>query len=325
MTIDSIVSGVAISAGKAVAEKGIREIAKKTSKFHREIKDDFNVLNEDITISCPENIQKCSTIFECKHKLMNNKKRIKGGKVRRATIRSVRSSGNYNDAINYLPDGFEINLKKLNTDDTYILDVDYFIDDPNFLDSFINRHKSDDIPFQDYKDDGIREYWMHAELKHPKILQESYGKFDFQDIDFKVDVGVQQDVKTEISPKFRSEIDRLCELIQEKNPRAMFKRGSAYIASKKSRKGTTNDILSELQEVFSPNIFKNYVDVHDDFYYLDCQRGVNYHDNLPIPTWPKTMDVISRTDITLEKPAASGTLIYKRNEFIDKIYKVTDA
>ena len=81
MTIDSIVSGVAISAGKTVAEKGIREIAKKTSKFHREIKDDFNVLNEDITISCPENIQKCSTIFECKHKLMNNKKRIKGGKV----------------------------------------------------------------------------------------------------------------------------------------------------------------------------------------------------------------------------------------------------
>jgi len=325
MTPDPIISSIATSAGKTIAEEGVKSISKRMLNLNKEINDTFNILNEDITIICPENIQKCSTIFENNSSILKKrKKKIKGGKVRRATIRAIRSSGNYNDAINYLSDGFEINLKKLPPDDIYILDVDYFIDDPNFLDSFISKHKSNDIPFKDYKDDGIREYWMHAELKHPKILREKYGKFDFQDVDFKVDVGIQQDVSTEINPKFRKEINQLCQLIGENNPRAMFKRGSAYINSKKFRTTNTNDILADLQELFTSTFFEDFVEVSDDFNYFDCERGVNYHDDLPIPTWPKTMEVISRTDITLKTPAASGKLIYKRNKFIDEIVRLTD-
>ena len=326
MVIESaLISSMATSAGKCVAEEGVKNISKKLSKLNTEIKTGFNILNEEITIICPENIQKCSIIFEPHLGLLfNKKKRFTGVKVRRATLRAIHSIGNYNSAINYLDDGFEIDLKKLPQDDIYILDVDYVIDDPNFLDSFIKRHKSNDIPFDDYTADGIRKYWMHAELKHPKTLRDSYGTFDFQDVDFKVDVAIHQDIKTDINPKFKAQIKRLCELVQETNPRAMLKKGHAYINSKKYSSTQTSDILADLQDIFTPNTFEHFVNVDHDFNYFDCKRGVDFHDNLPIPTWPKTMDVISRTDISLETPAVSGVLTYNRSKFIDEIIKITE-
>jgi hypothetical protein len=324
MVSSAVVSEMALHAGKNIAEEGVKGISQRMHTLERELNGEFRVLNEEVTIICPENIQKCSMIFESrKGKLFNNCKKIPGGNIRRATIRAIHSLENYNSSICYLEDGFKIHLDRLPPDDTYILDIDYVIDDANFLDSFITRHKSDDVPFKEVQSDGVREYWMHAEMKHPQILKQKYGKFDFQDVDFKVDVAIHQDVKTEIDPRFKDQITKLCDIAQETNPRAMMRRGYAYINSKKYSRKKINDTLADLQDLFTPKMFKSFIDVKDDFHYGTCERGLNYHENIPIPTWPKTMNVTSRTDLSLECPAANGALIYNRRKFIDEIIKIT--
>jgi hypothetical protein len=84
------------------------------------------------------------------------------------------------------------------------------------------------------------------------------------------------------------------------------------------------DILKELQKLFLSSKFQDFIEVKDDFHYSDCIRGVDIYGTLPFPTWPKSMKVVSRTDLNFDTPATNGTLIYKKGNFItelDKIFK----
>ena len=77
-----------------------------------------------------------------------------------------------------------------------------------------------------------------------------------------------------------------------------------------------------MQTLFLPNKFSTFVNVKEDFSYYDCERGLNFYDKLPFPTWPRTMKVVSRTDLNLNKLTATGSLLYKKDDFLDKIKKI---
>ena len=70
-----------------------------------------------------------------------------------------------------------------------------------------------------------------------------------------------------------------------------------------------------------PGAFSKYVDVLKDFRYSDCYKGKECYE-LPIEIIPKKVNVISRADLTLEKPAAQGTLIYKNNLLVEAINNI---
>lgn len=93
-------------------------------------------------------------------------------------------------------------------------------------------------------------------------------------------------------------------------------------ARKEKYYGEIFEILEEIQEVFSPLTFEKFVEVKKDFHYFDCERGKDFYETLPFPTWPKSMKVISRTDINFERPAADGLLIFKRKNLMDEIEKI---
>jgi hypothetical protein len=82
-------------------------------------------------------------------------------------------------------------------------------------------------------------------------------------------------------------------------------------------------ILVDLEALFLPGEFSKYVDVLRDFRYSDCYKGKEYYE-LPFEILPKKMNVISRADLTLEKPAAEGTLLYKNNLLIEAIKNVIE-
>ena len=86
--------------------------------------------------------------------------------------------------------------------------------------------------------------------------------------------------------------------------------------------GREQEVLMDLQDIFEPLQFCTFVDVKSPFRYSDCIRGKEFYDKIPFPTFPKTMKVISRTDLSLDKPAAEGRLIYKKKDLQDKISEV---
>ena len=67
--------------------------------------------------------------------------------------------------------------------------------------------------------------------------------------------------------------------------------------------------------------FCKYVAVKEDFHYSNCYKSKECFE-LPIDVIPKRMNVISRADLTLDKPTAKGILFYNNTLFIDAIKKI---
>jgi len=201
--------------------------------------------------------------------------------------------------------------------DSISVSVDYKIDDPTIIDDLVDRAKG-------HEPGGLErnEYWMSAQLKHPKVLRENFGRFDLRDVDVTVDVGVHNELKTTIPPAFINRLKTFFAIMAEKDPRRQ------HLAIPKLRQlarqktaGKEFKILVDLESLFMPGEFSKFVDVLKDFRYSDCYKGKECFE-LPIEIIPKKVNVISRADLTLEKPAAEGILIYKNNLFIEAIKNI---
>lgn len=199
--------------------------------------------------------------------------------------------------------------------DLISLTTSYQIDDPSLLDDLVDREKG-------HEPSGAErnEYWMHAQLKHPKVLHDfGFGRFDLNDVDVTVDVGVHNELKATLPPAFISRLKTFFSVMAERDPRRQ------HLALPKLRQlakektaGREFKILVDLEGLFMPGTFSKYVEVFKDFRYSDCYKGKECYE-LPIEIIPKKVNVISRADLTLEKPAAQGTLIYKNNLLIEAI------
>ena len=197
--------------------------------------------------------------------------------------------------------------------------VGYRISDINILEDLVDRQKAHEPSGPERN-----EYWMSAKLKHPKALVEyaKFSRFDLRDVDVTVDVGVHNELKATIPPSFIRRLKVFFDVMAEEDPRRQ------YMALPELRKlakagtaGREFKILVDLEALFFPNSFSKYVDVTKDFRYSDCYKSKEFYE-LPIEIIPKKINVISRADLTLEKPAAEGILIYKNNMLVNAIEEI---
>ena len=308
------------SVGRKIVGTVLEKLAKHTIKVIKELKKDFEILGEEITIFCPECIQKHSVVFRVKKGILDRKKEFQG-KVVGVSLRSIAPLQTMNEAIRILPDGFEVLTKPLSTGEIYILEVEYEIDNPRFIDSLVHRQSSPDTP-----KGKIREYWMHAQLKHLDIFRKLYNNINLQDLDVLVDVAVHQDVKTSIPKYFKDELETIARWARSVDREEKGKLDRRHIQLRRRKpKVDVFEVLRDLQDLFFPGTFRKFVEVRRDFRYHYCYRGKDFYETLPFPTWPKTMTVISRTNLNFDKPAAEGRLIYKYKDFkkeVEKILKI---
>jgi len=305
--------------GYEIAQKGTEEVVKNASKIYEIIRGSYHPLNQEIIVTCPENIQKYSIAFEGSGGYVPKSIKFPNGKPLRVKLRPLRSGSDMSSAIQYLDDGFELLTSEMAKEDLFLLDIEYRISTGDFLDSLVERNRAKELP-----KDRENEYWMHAELKHPKVLSTKYGRLDLQDVDFTVDVGVSEDINMIIPPVFRTEMEAAVKLLDELNPHEKYVKGLQHLQARKSRSkgGNLISTLGNLQNLFFPQKFCRFIDVQRDFHYSDCIRGSSYYDNVPIPTWPKTMKIVSRTDLGLENFAAEGIVVYKREDFLEQVAKI---
>jgi len=319
VTPEPLTTAIAATAGKAVAEKGVREATKVAAKLTEVLVGEVKVLNQEITVHCPEQVEELSIAFQAKPGLIGRKMRFPFGAPRRVKLRPVTALvESAAEFITMTTRGFEINTNHMSEGELYILDAEYDLDTPGFVDSLVQRNSA-----REYPRDHETEYWMHAELKHPDVLRSAYGRLDLRDLDFNVDVGISEHIKTVVPPGFLYELRTGLELLAERNPHAKAKLGVKHALAMKNRgKGDTMELLSNLQHLFFPSTFSDFLEVKKDFRYSECFRGTSFYDALPIPTWPRTMKVTARTDLSLDACAADGTLVYKRDDFLNSVKRI---
>lgn len=302
------------------AKKIIESVLKNSSKIYENIRGSYKAYLPEITLYCPDNIQKYSLAFEAKGGFIPPKLTFNYGRPIRAKVRTLTGGIDLSQSLQITENGFEISTKSMTSGDLYLLDVEYKINDPHYLNSLVHRSHAKEIPKEDND-----EYWMHAELKHPNVLKTKYGKLDLQDLDFNVDVGISGDINTIIPESFKKELDIGVAMLNEKNPREIQKLGFQRVQAMKSRGKSKSalDCLNDVQELFFPTKFCKYIEVERDFHYSECHRGNSFDSSLPWNlTWPKTMKVVSRADLNLENCAVNGTIKYKKKNFLDEITKI---
>lgn len=313
--IESVIASAATS---KIVKSGVGAIVKRSEKIGKEIKKDFEILSEEMTVLCPDNTQKYSIAFQVKKNIFNRSKKFEFGKVKRVHLRPLHSLQRVDDAVSILDNGFKISFSDLSQDDMYILDVESHIDNSRFIDSLVKRNVARETPTPEF-----REFWMHAQLKHLDALKGKYYNIDLRDVDFSVDVGIHQDIKVSIPSIFKDELQTIVNLVKSTGRSEKWKYAMQHLHTKgKGYTGKEFEILDELQDLFYPSEFCKFIDVKRQFNYHDCQRGTEFYETLPFPTWPKTMKVISRTDLNFENPASDGVLKYKQNDFKKEIMKV---
>ena len=305
---------IAGAAAKPIIQSVVNKITTRISKIDQNINDTFQIDGREMTVLCPESVQKYSvSLISKKNSFFHNKARFELGKVRRANIRSLIGLKSI-DAITLTKNGFELDLKKLRPGERYSMDIEYSLDDPRFLESLVNREVVKETPHED-----STEYWLVAQLKHLESLKSDYGRIDLRDIDFNVDVGVHQDVNTKIPDGFKDQVETLSQLTKKKGRSEKFKLFQKLMSiQNKPQGGKEFEILGNISELFSPMSFRKFVDVSQDFHYYNCEKGSNVYD-YSFASWPKFMKITSRTDLGLDKPASKGTLIYKKSDFMSEM------
>jgi len=166
-------------------------------------------------------------------------------------------------------------------------------------------------------------YWLHAQLTDLRGLKDLLRRMSLLDIPFIVNVAVHQDVKTRFPARRRRELELIAQWARELDRNRKMRLSYQHLELKRGRpreKDITR-ILDDLQKLFMPHAFKKFVEVLEDFRYWDCYRGAEFYDEVPFRTFPKWMTVTCRTDMSLEKPASHGQLVYKRTEFQGAVEK----
>ena len=314
----------ASTAGKEIAERAVKSIVQKADSVEQMLRDDFRIEGQEMTVLCPEGVQKYSIAMEPKTShILPKSVKFSYGIPKRVELRQVMGLLNLSDAIETTTDGFKVKLNKLNPGELYILDVEYRMDDHRFLDALVDRTIPRDVPHT--PDESIRQYEMSAQLKHLSVIKQKYYNVNLRDVDFTVDIAVHQDVKTTVPGIFKQQLETLVEFSKKKGRSEKFKLMMRHLQLQKQKYGGKElDILENLYEFFTPMRFRRFVDVQKDFHYSECMRGSDFYDTLPFPTWPKSMKIVSRTDLNLETPAAEGVLAYKHADFVSEIGKLFD-
>ncbi len=195
------------------------------------------------------------------------------------------------------------------------------------LDSFEAEHVLKDLVRRDRQVEAIGDekntYWLHAQIKKLEDLRNSLRRFDLADIPFSVNVAIHQDVKNKFPPRRQKELELIAKWAREadRNRKALLTHQHLRLKRQRPQEKEISKVLDDLQNLFLPHRFCNFVDVLNEFYYYDCYRGTDYYDQIPFRTIPKWMSVISRTDLSVEKPASKGKLVYKKADFQDAVEK----
>jgi hypothetical protein len=169
----------------------------------------------------------------------------------------------------------------------------------------------------------VTSYWMTAQFKHLAPLRHKLDSLRVEDLDFFVQVNIEQNIKEIIPHSFIRELEVGKELLQTKDREEKLRLAQEHLRLAQSNKlvGKEEKVVEKIEELLKPSNFQSYLELLGQFYYHDCfQTGTFFR--IPNFVIPSMMRVVSKTNLTLDEPAKKGELKFKRQEFEDKFEEI---
>ena len=224
-----------------------------------------------------------------------------------------------NEAITILDNTLIIDTKKVEVDDyKFRLELEYPLQDSKALNSLVHTNSPAETYYDDQGNDFQR-YWLHAELKTVDFLREVYKQVRIEELEVMVEVTIKEDIKSAINPEMRWDIETMAKLgshDRNEQMRALMYRKHHPIPK---FKGDIFKAMRSVQDLFLPSKFKRFLLLEGPYRLGDCTRGTTLGDMYQPLYLPQSMNVYSETDLTLDKPAREGKLVFNKSTFAKKL------
>lgn len=214
--------------------------------------------------------------------------------------------------------------------DCFRLEVDYRMNTGG-LNGFVKGHSS-----KERLRDKLR-YHLSAQLKDPDSLIKGFKSVEIDEYPVTARVHIQENISI---PQYIRDIvglrrDRVMagtpyntsDKAIANNPhyiRDLIKTRQSDIMFRKKYKDM--DIYNKLQEIafflHSKEIYNYFIMPPQKDFRLDSCAPSDECETIGAFYLPKVMEVVSRTDLTLKKPATCGEIIYEQDSFSEKIQKI---
>lgn len=211
---------------------------------------------------------------------------------------------------------YYIDLRPALKFDLFSIEIGYRMDN-DFLDNLVRAR----TPRESFENKV--KYELSAQLKNPAGLQMGFSEVEIEEFPVSARINVANHINTNVPTYVKELLEIENEILNDKDPRT----GPKIIALKHKKASLIKKIgnsslqekMEDLASLLNPSSFINYVQTMDDFKLDQCVRGSDFIRALGMFQLPKTMNVISRTDLSLKKPAAKGVLIYDSKKFEEQV------
>ncbi len=167
-------------------------------------------------------------------------------------------------------------------------------------------------------DGAYDKYWLNSMIRDVSIVEKIWDELTILDVDVKVEVNIQQLVKTIIPPDMRKEIKAFMEFIQiariRKSRPAEIMRARAIWLKSSEKKIPLDDFIEKSKRLTIPSFFNHLLKVDNPYKKLEITCGKLIYGFIP-----ERIRVNLATDLNLDHPAATGYLRFHREEYKNKI------
>jgi len=295
--------------------KDLLDTAKEVSEWFKGDK------HESLHVDCKRNIGTHTINIEVEHhfvdwvlKLIKHEKRFDLNDVYNVKVYSLKPRFEIvDDAVYNEGDCIVLDFNKVINLDLVKIDIEYRMDN-DFLKSLV-RSRSTPEPLDD-----AQKFHLSAQLRDPDLLVKNFKSVDLDEYPVTAGVQLQNKIDSEIAPYLSklSQIEQ--ELITCPNPRdtkklANLKQEQTRL-QRKIKDKKLQDRLEVIAKFLDPSQFLRYVRMEDsnDFRLHKCEWNELFQ-ALDLTPLPQKMNVISRTDLSIKKPAKSGSLLYEESKF----------
>ena len=214
-----------------------------------------------------------------------------------------------------------LDLRKVLDEDVVRVEVAYKMDE-DWLEGLV-RARSSPEPLQD------KQKWnLSAQLKDSSSLISGFSEMEIEEYPVTARVHIKEQINTNIPSYMKQMAEIEAEIQADYDPRHAVKviglqKRKAQLKSKFGKKDLITK-LNEMSTFLRPSKFTNYVQMatDQDFKLHGCEWGTEIFRALGMMPLPSKMNIISRTDLSLQKPATSGVMIYESGKFESDIKKL---
>lgn len=269
----------------------------------------------DITLKCPDDLAVVSLQISATG--AERRLRLSDRSIRSIEVVSLSKFSTVPNAVLRLESGWQVEFPT--DEESWGVRIEFELLDRTLLRRLVFRdHDREGKPTGD---DDV--YWMSAQLRNIQALSTSYGRVNLRDVDFLVNVAVHNDIKAKVPRAFVRQMELSVLLVREKDRNKKLKLMWEQMRLQRvgPHEGKNEDTLSEIQDLFVPTHFARFVQVTNQFKFSDVRRGTDASERSIFPTFPKAMTVISQTDLSVNQPAASGEVVYRKTDFQGELSK----